>query len=325
MKTKKFILILTVAFVICSAFTVAESVFKQSGLTEKDLQKQIVNIALYGREPNTSTIFDFYKVETSNIVLIRTFIKNGLDKTETANELVKYAKQYYNSDAFKQAYNAELAKQKPSPFYSDTNKLWKQYQIDLQKLEEAFATAKKAITKEAVTKSSTSIANSTTSGLDAAMQMLKNNPQLAAQSGMSAEQIQEMLAQAKSATEQGKDATEKEIDKQLGGEAGVQKQKELEENYLHEKELLLRSYQKQAKDLTSYLLHADAKANLKAALSNSIAVLNTVDFDAKLSGRKFANPDYEAKDNRWKMVYRAGKENATIAKTAATQWISELK
>lgn len=85
------------------------------------------------------------------------------------------------------------------------------------------------------------------------------------------------------------------------------------------------SYQKQAKDLTSYLLHADAKANLKAALINSTAIINTVDFDAKLNGRKFARDDYEKKDNRWKYIYRAGKANADIARAAAAQWLSELK
>lgn len=324
MKTKKFILLSATALIICSAFTIAETVFTQTGLTEKDLQKQIVNVALYGREPKYSTFFD-YKIETSNIVLIRAFFKNGLSKKETADAFIKYTKDYYNSDAFKEAFNTELEKQKPIPFFSDTVKLWKQYEADLKGLETAYAAGKKASTKEAVEKSAMSNSTSSTKGLDAAMQMLANNPQLAAQSGMSAEQIQQMLAQAKSANEQGKETTEATIEKEFGGEAGKQKQKELEENYQHEKELLLRSYEKQAKDLTTYLLHADAKANIKAALSNSIAIINVVDFDATLNGRKFAKPEYEAKDNRWKMVYRAGKENATIAKTAATQWLSEIK
>jgi len=325
MKTKKIILVSTFAFIIGSAFTIAETVFTQTGLAEKDIQHQLVNVALYGREPNTPTIYDFYKIETSNVVLLRTYIKNGLDKTETANELVKYVKQYYNSDAFKQAFNAELEKKKPIPFYSDTIKLWKQYQVDLKGLETAYAIGKKSTTKEALEKSAIKNSTATNNGLDAAMQMLANNPQLAAQSGMSAAQIQQMLKQAKEANEQAKGTNLEAIDNEFGGDAGVKRQKEIEENFQNEKELLLKSYQKQASDLTTYLLHADAKANIKTALTNSIAIINNVDFNATLNGRQFANKEYEAKDNRWKMVYRAGKSNASIAKAAAMQWISELK
>lgn len=322
---KKIILASVITLVVGTAFTLTETVFTQSGIAEKDIQNQLVNIALYGRETNTPTVFDFYKVENSNIVMIRTFLRNGLDKTETANELVKYVKQYYKSDAFKQAFNSELAKQKPIPFFADTIKLWKQYQADLQGLETAYKVGKKSATKESVQKSYQSTSNSTTKGLDAAMQILANNPQLAAQSGMSAAQIQQMLKQAKEANEQAKVSTQEAIENEFGGEAGVQKQKEIDKSYEHDKELLLKSYQEQAKALTSYLLHADAIANIKAALSNSISMINTVDFDATLNGRQFANKEYEAKDNRWKMIYRAGRTNAVIAKTAATQWISELK
>jgi hypothetical protein len=325
MKTKKIILLSTIVFTICSAFTVASTVFTQSGLNEKDIQKQLVNIALYGREPNTSTVFDFYKIETSNISLLRTFIKNGLDKKETADALFKYTKDYYNSDAFKQAYNTELAKQKPNPFYSDTVKLWKQYEADLQKLEAAYVSGKKANTKDAVEKSAMANNSSSDQGIDAAMKMLANNPELAAQSGMTPEQIKQMLEQAKAANQQAKTATQEAVQNEFGGEAGKKRQTELDQQYQHEKELLLKSYQKQAKDLTTYLLHADSKANIKAALSKSISIIDSVDFGATLNGRRFAKPEYEAKDNRWKMVYRAGKDNAAIAKAAAAQWLSELK
>jgi hypothetical protein len=54
-----------------------------------------------------------------------------------------------------------------------------------------------------------------------------------------------------------------------------------------------------------------------------------VDFAAELFERKgvkyFTNPVYERKSDRWKMVFRAGKEVVEVARAFVQQWMLELK
>jgi uncharacterized protein YukE len=50
-----------------------------------------------------------------------------------------------------------------------------------------------------------------------------------------------------------------------------------------------------------------------------------VDFNAKLAGTTFVNPDYEAKPSNWKLAFRAGRETTERARTFAERWLAELK
>ncbi|HVV02617.1 MAG TPA: hypothetical protein VHC96_00280 [Puia sp.] len=74
---------------------------------------------------------------------------------------------------------------------------------------------------------------------------------------------------------------------------------------------------------------ADSKQFVKARLQHYLSVAATVDFSAQLTekyGRKrFVNPTYQAKNNEWKMIYRAGKEVYEQTKPFAEQWIKELQ
>jgi hypothetical protein len=74
---------------------------------------------------------------------------------------------------------------------------------------------------------------------------------------------------------------------------------------------------------------ADSKQFVKARLQHYLSVAATVDFSAQLTekyGRKrFVNPAYQAKNNEWKMIYRAGKEVYEQTKPFAEQWIKELQ
>jgi hypothetical protein len=56
-------------------------------------------------------------------------------------------------------------------------------------------------------------------------------------------------------------------------------------------------------------------------------MIDNVDFNAELTTNKrfFVKKEYESKNANWKITYRAGKENATLVRAAATQWLDELK
>jgi len=73
---------------------------------------------------------------------------------------------------------------------------------------------------------------------------------------------------------------------------------------------------------------ADSKQFVKARLQHYLSVAATVDFSAQLTekyGKKrFVNPAYQAKNNEWKMIYRAGKEVYEQTKGFVEQWIKEL-
>ncbi len=74
----------------------------------------------------------------------------------------------------------------------------------------------------------------------------------------------------------------------------------------------------------------DPKPMIKKWLTTFLEVSEGIDFDATLARNKdgkmeFTNPDYEAKSGNWKMCYRAGREGVMAARTAAQQWLSELK
>ena len=54
-----------------------------------------------------------------------------------------------------------------------------------------------------------------------------------------------------------------------------------------------------------------------------------IDFGAELKTvngkKKFVNPEYERKDSRWKMAFRAGKEVVEPAREFVQKWIDEIK
>jgi hypothetical protein len=69
----------------------------------------------------------------------------------------------------------------------------------------------------------------------------------------------------------------------------------------------------------------DPQKLIKKRLEEFIEVSGSVDFDARLSGRSFANTEYEGKDDQWKMCYRAGREVVAAAREEAKKWLSELQ
>jgi hypothetical protein len=65
-------------------------------------------------------------------------------------------------------------------------------------------------------------------------------------------------------------------------------------------------------------------------LTDFLEVSKGVDYGAALksgeNGKKvFVNPEYEAKSSNWKMCYRAGRDVVEAGRTAAQQWLNELK
>lgn len=70
---------------------------------------------------------------------------------------------------------------------------------------------------------------------------------------------------------------------------------------------------------------ADANVLIKQRLKEFLDVSATVDFDARLNGSMFANPEYEAKSDQWKMCFRAGKAVVEAAREEAKAWLKELE
>lgn len=74
---------------------------------------------------------------------------------------------------------------------------------------------------------------------------------------------------------------------------------------------------------------ADQKQFVKRRLQEFLNITEGIDFNAALvikNGKKyFAKAEYENKDNRWKMAFRAGKDVVEPARAFAQQWIDEIK
>lgn len=73
---------------------------------------------------------------------------------------------------------------------------------------------------------------------------------------------------------------------------------------------------------TNHLLY------VKKRLQEFLDLTKDIDFDAELkpkNGKKvFVNPDYERKDSRWKMAFRAGREVVEPAREFVQKWIEEI-
>lgn len=70
---------------------------------------------------------------------------------------------------------------------------------------------------------------------------------------------------------------------------------------------------------------ADPQEMIKKRLQEFLALSATVDFEARLNGTVFANPEYESKSDQWKMCYRAGKPVIDAAREEAEAWLKELQ
>ncbi|GAA4454160.1 hypothetical protein GCM10023189_20280 [Nibrella saemangeumensis] len=88
------------------------------------------------------------------------------------------------------------------------------------------------------------------------------------------------------------------------------------------------SAQERKERQAEYQKRKDLKQVTRNRLSHFIALINTIDFDAKLIRRgnkmAFADPALEGKDGDWKFLYRLGKEPVMAARTVAQQWLADL-
>jgi hypothetical protein len=77
------------------------------------------------------------------------------------------------------------------------------------------------------------------------------------------------------------------------------------------------------------LYPSDPAQFTKRRLEEFLKVTDGIDFDAELAtknGKKvFVNQEYENKDDRWKMAFRAGREVVEPARAFVKQWIAEIK
>ena len=73
---------------------------------------------------------------------------------------------------------------------------------------------------------------------------------------------------------------------------------------------------------------ANPQLFVKKRLEEFLLATKDVDYDAQLTsknGKKiFVNADYERKDSRWKMAYRAGKEVVEPARAFVQQWVAAI-
>jgi hypothetical protein len=74
---------------------------------------------------------------------------------------------------------------------------------------------------------------------------------------------------------------------------------------------------------------ADHLQYIRGRLESFLEATEDIDFSAQLFEKKgmkyFSNPQYERKDNRWKMAFRAGKDAVEAGRAFAKQWIAEIK
>ena len=74
---------------------------------------------------------------------------------------------------------------------------------------------------------------------------------------------------------------------------------------------------------------ADPNQFIKRRLEEFLKVTSDIDYNAELvtkNGKKyFVKKEYENKDNRWKMAFRAGQEVVEPARALVQQWIAEMK
>jgi hypothetical protein len=79
----------------------------------------------------------------------------------------------------------------------------------------------------------------------------------------------------------------------------------------------------------AYAASQNPKLMVKEQLKKFVSLATSVDFQAQLttkySRQVFVNPEYEKKDNLWKLMYRAGPEAANAAREYAQGWLAELK
>ena len=69
---------------------------------------------------------------------------------------------------------------------------------------------------------------------------------------------------------------------------------------------------------------ADAGQLLRRKLEEFLAMSAAVDFDAKLDGRRFADPAQEHQSDAWKRCYRAGRPAVEAARSLAQEWLRSL-
>jgi hypothetical protein len=76
------------------------------------------------------------------------------------------------------------------------------------------------------------------------------------------------------------------------------------------------------------LFPASPKTFVKQRLANFLAATKDIDYSAALTDRDgkkvFVNPDYEKKNWKWKMCFRAGKEAGETTRAFAEKWVKEL-
>ena len=74
---------------------------------------------------------------------------------------------------------------------------------------------------------------------------------------------------------------------------------------------------------------SDPAQFVKRRLAEFLQATENIDFNAELiskNGMKyFVKPEYENKDDRWKMAFRAGKEVVEPARAFAQQWMDEIQ
>lgn len=68
----------------------------------------------------------------------------------------------------------------------------------------------------------------------------------------------------------------------------------------------------------------DPAVLIKTRLTEFLALVPTVDFDAEIQDNQFVNPEYVKKSAQWKACFRAGREVVMAAQEEAEKWLAEL-
>lgn len=132
--------------------------------------------------------------------------------------------------------------------------------------------------------------------------------------------VKKLVAQAPKSDREGLEIMLKEAQSQLAMFDSADYREMMEQQFAADQQ----SYKEQLAEWNAQY-PADHRVAVKKQLREFLEVSKSVDYSAKLNGRRFASEAYEDKPSEWKLCYRAGKEPVEKARAFAAQWLAELK
>ncbi len=325
---------------ISSAFIVADDILTKTGTNEAAIKKSILNAAMFGADEGRLPEYNAAGADIATAYKVtRAILLN--QRGGIVTEMGNYFKKYYNSPGFKKDFNDAVEAYKPGDAPKDSVTLKMEYEVDVKTMAKAYDSAKKAINDQDKIKGQVnSSINQAQAGLEQVKKMIREHPEMLANSGMTEEEFLKKTQEAQTQMAEGKQKANEDLDREITKEKIAEDLKQAEKNYNEQSAQLKIEYAEHLANLPETRKTFNEKAalyqkrknyalNIKSCLQHYLDATSNIDFDAALTKKGdrsyFTNNDYERKNNLWKASFRAGKEASNAARTFAQQWINEVK